>query len=1391
MLYWQRSLSGAPGARSQTLTYQFSTSKQHQKFLIKRRKKKFYLNPLSIAISLILAHNSIVYAQITPDGSLGEESSIVTPGQLRDLIEGGAIRDSSLFHSFLEFNIQEGQQVYFTNPEGITNIFTRVTGINPSDIFGTLGVDGSANLILINPHGINFGANAQLDITGSFFATTTESIIFANGWEFSANNPQAPPLLQVNLTPGLQTGSPAQAPINNAATLSIATGQTLTLIGSEINFTGSAVAPGGNVELLGSQINLFAGATIDVTDIGRGNITIAADQLTMTDSSQLLAGINGTNSFITAQAGDIVIDAANISIANSSVIANTLATDSVGNGGNVQITTDNLALNSGSRIQTVTEGNGTAGDIIINASETIDISGFSNDGLLSGILSHTASANSGAGGKIHINQGNLSQGRITLSDRGFIATVTNSSNHGGGVNINANDLTLQSGGQIVTLATNSGHAGNIYINTPGNLTLSGSSTDFLPSPFDDLTVFSLDELNFRSESNPDVAESGTGGIPYVSVSRTPEQIISDNTVLGTATDNTFDYYSFTITAADSRGVFDIDYGSTAGDGKIDTEIFLFNQLGDVLASNDDASVTAGAQGSTLRPLRTVSQDSFIATTFSEPGTYVVGVGEFDTAASSFTVLEGNTVDLGDTYTLQVSLENQGINNNADTTATLNREHFNPNQGGNSGLFSITQTEGNGGNIKVSTAQMLMQQGAEVSITTLGEGKGGYINLSATGTIAIDDSVISTATRGAGDAGNIRLTANDIHLTNGGQLDASTFSSGDAGTAIIDTQNHISIDGESSRGFRSSILSRVNSVATGQAGGIQIDTGSVSVTNGAFLSVNTRGSGDAGKVTLNARDTIHFDGKSIDGFLSGAFSVVNSTGVADAGGLEINTGSLILSNGASFGTSTIGQGDAGQINISAESLSVTNESFIASDTRRQGNADNINIFVTEQIFLDNGLINSGVTTTGVGNGGNIAIHAPLIFATNQSAISALSEGEGAAGSVEINANEFILDYGSQAIVSSQGNLDAGNLEINANRVSLDNQASISAETFAGGGGSISLVNLDTLRLDNNSTISASTVSGQGGTVSIAANHVFVSGGSGLLSEATAGGVAGNLEISAEQINFTSGAQATVSSPTGQAGNLILSTDYLLLDNGKLAAETGAGVGGANINLQVSDLVRLDNASLISANATGSSDGGNVNIDAQFVVAPPLQSNQGSDIVANAQFGNGGLVTINTQALFGIEFRPFNTPGNDITASSQFGNAGMVEITRPNLTPAPDLMALPSELVNSNGLIARNCNAVDNEDQGSQFIITGRGGLPTTPEELLRGGAIVTEWVTLPAQEQEYQITNSPAIISEQPQTVTEAKGWVMGANGNPILTAEANHTQIDIPWLATYRCAAQG
>ncbi|WP_199331255.1 MULTISPECIES: two-partner secretion domain-containing protein [unclassified Calothrix] len=246
-------------------------------------------------------------AQIVPDGTLGNESSRVTgdvtiKGGAADLIEGGALRGSSLFHSFTEFNINEGKRAYFGNPTGVENIFSRVTGNNVSNILGTLGVNGSANLFLLNPNGILFGKNAQLDIQGSFLATTANSFQFPDGSEFSATNPQAAPLLTMSVPVGVQYGSQPTASISNEGNLE--TGKDLTLSAGNLDLQGQLQA-GGN-------LTLQAQDTLKVRDsVSNPFIAAAGGKLVVQGNQQVdIFALNHPNSGFFS-GGDMVLRSSN------------------------------------------------------------------------------------------------------------------------------------------------------------------------------------------------------------------------------------------------------------------------------------------------------------------------------------------------------------------------------------------------------------------------------------------------------------------------------------------------------------------------------------------------------------------------------------------------------------------------------------------------------------------------------------------------------------------------------------------------------------------------------------------------------------------------------------------------------------------------------------------------------------------------------------------------------------------------------------------------------------------------------------------------------------------------------------------------------------------------
>jgi filamentous hemagglutinin family protein len=223
-------------------------------------------------------------AQITPDATLGTEASIVDRnvqirGALGDRIRGGALRGANHFHSLSDFNVAGDQRVYFSNETSVENIITRVTGGNRSDIFGKLGVDGNANLFLINPNGIVFGQNAQLDIAGSFWAGTSDRVIFSNGESFGTTNPGVPALIEVNIPIGLQMGKNAPNIVRNDANL--ATGKDLRLTGSEVISNGALSAPQGQV-----SVEAVAGDT-KVQQLQARSASLTAKQNLILENSKL------------------------------------------------------------------------------------------------------------------------------------------------------------------------------------------------------------------------------------------------------------------------------------------------------------------------------------------------------------------------------------------------------------------------------------------------------------------------------------------------------------------------------------------------------------------------------------------------------------------------------------------------------------------------------------------------------------------------------------------------------------------------------------------------------------------------------------------------------------------------------------------------------------------------------------------------------------------------------------------------------------------------------------------------------------------------------------------------------------------------------------------------
>ncbi len=439
---------------------------------------------LIVAVYILAIGNSHVQAQVTPDSTL----STAVSGNNSYNITGGTRVGNNLFHSFSQFSILSNGSASFDNATDIQNIFSRVTGGNISNINGSISANGNANLFLLNPAGIIFGQNASLNIGGSFVGTTANSIKFADGFEFSAVNPQNTPLLTVSVPIGLQMGSNSGAIEFNGSgyglerlsnsvlratsesNLQVKPGKTLTLLGS-------------NISMVGSQISSSSG-NIELGSVREG----AIDLQSISEGWQL--GYEKVSKF-----GDIKLDQA---------IIDALAPG----GGSIRLQGGNISLHNGSKVIIQNQGIKPSGGISINAVESLEVSGLHPNlneysaiyteslvGLTGDINISTQrlklSGGQGISSRAINSQGSniivkasesikLEADPLNPTRTSNIETTSFSSKRAGDVTLSTNDLIVLDGSRVSSITTSSGDGGNVNINTK-SIEVTGITSNFVAS----------------------------------------------------------------------------------------------------------------------------------------------------------------------------------------------------------------------------------------------------------------------------------------------------------------------------------------------------------------------------------------------------------------------------------------------------------------------------------------------------------------------------------------------------------------------------------------------------------------------------------------------------------------------------------------------------------------------------------------------------------------------------------------------------------------------------------------------------------------------------------------------------------------------------------------------
>ncbi|NES86260.1 MAG: S-layer family protein [Moorea sp. SIO2B7] len=661
------------------------------------------------------ALNSRVFAQIIPDATL-PNNSVVTSSLNIFTIEGGSIAGSNLFHSFGEFSLSTGNEAFFNNALTIENIISRVTGSSSSNINGLIRANGNANLFLINPNGIVFGANSSLNIGGSFLGSTADRLRFQDGSFYSATEANTPPLLTINVPIGLQFAS------NPGAIKVEGRGHNLSRISSFAPITrgsssGLGVNSGNTLALVGGDITLnggvltASGGRIEIGSVGFQNAATPVQVNLNPNSSGWNLNYEDVQNF-----GDIQL------IKES-------ALDATGAGsGSIKVRGQNLKLNDGSVILIQNRGLQPLGNININTTNSIEISGTTSpQSLSSGLSNQTLTP--GEAGDITIVTRILS-----IQDGGFIRAETFSNAIGGNINVTVSDLTTLTGFNPGDESSTGIFAATFGAGNAGNLNLSIAKLTALEGGFVSSFTFG----------------SGDGGQVIVNASEKIE-------IIGLSPNASVSNLSATTFGAGNAGSLTVNTPKLLlqEGGRISSSTFGIGNAGSLTLNASDSVELSGTITSTNPPIPSFIQSAAIVA--NETFRLFLGLPEIPSGDSGNVTI--NTPKLRILDGGLINVRNDGTGNagiiliNGDSIL-LNRQ----------GVITATTASGEGGNINLQVEDLVqLRNNSQITAEAGGIGNGGNIIINTDLLVALENSdIIANAFEGSG--GNIQIKAQGIFGT---------------------------------------------------------------------------------------------------------------------------------------------------------------------------------------------------------------------------------------------------------------------------------------------------------------------------------------------------------------------------------------------------------------------------------------------------------------------------------------------------------------------------------------------------------------------------------------------------------------------------------------------------
>jgi filamentous hemagglutinin family protein len=747
-------------------------------------------------------------------------------------ITGGVNLGQNLLHSFTDFSVPTGGGATFDNLLGKQSIITRVTGGNFSDIDGLVNTQG-ANFFLLNPNGIVFGKNVELNVGQKFVGSTANGIDLVDGGgntvNFLTNQSKDTQLLTINPNAlfnasRLNMGG-GNGQISNFGRLDTNNpNQYIGLIGGNVSMNGGVIiALGGRVELGGlsvpgtvtlgvegnnlraqfptnvarGDVSLTNQAGVNVAGAGGSDIAITARNLEILGGSYLNGGIFPGVGTPEAVAGDIKLNATGKIVVANGAIFNDVSPNSIGQGGNIIIDADTVSLEDSTQITSSTAGIGNAGNINITVTGSINLT-ESQNGLVSGISTIVQKEGKGNGGNITINAGAvLLKGALLQSstagtgDAGNISVTAKDAifltgsdifsivevggvGKGGSIGINANSLSLKDSTQLAASTAGKGNAGNIAVTAKDTASL--ESTIIFGSVLAGGVGKGGDiDINANSLSLKDVQIQTA----ILKASTTEPAGQGDAGNINLKVTGAVD-----ISGKFTGGIFTIvQTGAVGSGGNITIDAGSFSLLGEQLGTSTFGQGRAGNVSVTTKNAVSLVNGDILSTV--EPGGVGKG-GNIDIRAGSLSLKDGAQLQTATREASAPDPAGQGDAGSVNLKVTGAIDISGIKDGFASGIRTLVEpgTIGNGGNITVDAGFFSLGEGAKFTASTFGKGDAGKIQVNATDFVNIFGSsgLIVNSYSDTGTAGDIIVTSPKITLNS--SLINATSASGNGGNIQI-------------------------------------------------------------------------------------------------------------------------------------------------------------------------------------------------------------------------------------------------------------------------------------------------------------------------------------------------------------------------------------------------------------------------------------------------------------------------------------------------------------------------------------------------------------------------------------------------------------------------------